>query len=207
MVPGLLTLLVMAIIAYAFWREGPLTAFAMCCNVVLAGLLAFNFWEPIAAALQPSFMGNFLEGTEDAIALMLLFCPTLMFLRWLTNSLSRTHMEFPTILYRGGSVLCGLLAGYFLSGFLLCVYQTLPVQQNFLGFDVYEPGKASPLRQVLPPDLVWLSMMHRLSGGGLASSEPTLFDRQGNFELRYERYRRLDSQGGAPLTYKGELEP
>jgi hypothetical protein len=197
----------MAIVAYAFWREGPFTALAMCCNVVLAGLLAFNFWEPIAAALHPSFVGNFLEGTEDAIALLLLFCPALMSLRWLTNSLARTHMEFPTVLYRGGSVLFGLLTGYFLSGFLLCTYQTLPVQQNFLGFEMYEQGKANPLRQVLPPDLFWLATMHRLSGGGLSTSEPTHFDPKGNFELRYERFRRLDSQSGPPLPYQGELEP
>ena len=55
MLLGFLTVIIMAIVAYAFWREGPLTAFASCVNVLLAGLLAFNFWEPIADAFDSSF--------------------------------------------------------------------------------------------------------------------------------------------------------
>jgi hypothetical protein len=210
MVLGLLTLLVMAVVTYAFWREGPLTAFAMCINVLLAGVLAFNFWEPIADLLDPAFNGSVLKGTEDALVLMLVFLPALMFLRWLTNSLAPTHMEFPPILYRGGPVLCGLVTGYLLSGFLVCVIQTLPLQTDFLGFERYKPGDSPTLRKVLPPDVVWLAMMHRLSGAALSGGDDR-FDSHSNFELRYSRYRRftLDEKTGEEKTlpYRGELEP
>jgi hypothetical protein len=210
MLLGLLTLAVMGIVCYAFWREGPLTAFAMCANVLLAGVLAFNFWEPIADQLAPAFAGNFMKGTEDAIALMLVFLPSLMVFRWLTNSLARSHMEYPPILYRGGAVACGLLAGYLLSGFLICVLQTLPLQRDFLGFEPYRPGESAPLRKVMPPDLVWLAMMHRLSGAGLSGGDDR-FDRHCRFELRYARYRRfvIDEKTGEEKTlpYNGELEP
>src|SRR5215472_11712192 len=106
MVLGLFTVVIMGVVAYAFWREGPLTAFAMCVNVVLAGALAFNYFEPIADLLESSF--------EDTFA--------------------NTHMEYPPVLYRGGAVVFGLVTGYLLSGFLVCVLQTLPLQQNFLSF-------------------------------------------------------------------------
>ena len=59
--------LIMAVIAYAFWREGPLTAFAMCANVLVAGLLAFNFWEPVAEALDSGFSGSFLDGRDRLV--------------------------------------------------------------------------------------------------------------------------------------------
>ena len=208
MVLGLFTVLIMGIVAYALWREGPLTAFAMCVNVIVAGLLAFNFWEPIADQLESVFEGSFAEGTEDGLALMLIFLPVLALLRWVTNSIASTHMEYPPILYRAGAVVFGLLTGYLLSGFLVCVLQTLPLQQNFLTFEVAEPGKSHPLRRLMPPDLVWLAMMHRVSddkrlGAGL-SEKP--FDENCNFELRYLRYRRFDESGN-PLQWRGELQP
>ena len=211
MVLGLLTLVIMGIAAYAFWREGPLTAFVMACNVLLAGILAYNFFEPVADLLEPSFQGTFLAGTEDALALMLVFCPALMVLRWATNSLASTHMEYPPVLYRGGAVVFGLLAGYFVAGFLTCLLMTMPIQRDFLGYEPYVARDSSPLRRWFPPDFVWLATMHRLSGGVLTAGEedagrPRRFDPQGNFVWRYGRYRRLDDGGGVPKV-RYDLQP
>jgi hypothetical protein len=201
----------MAGVTYAFWRDGPLTAFAMCVNILMAGVLAFNFYEPIADLLEPAFSGTSpTKGIEDGIAMMLVFLPSLMLLRWLTNSLARTHMEYPPVLYRGGAVLCGLVAGYLLSGFLLCVIQTLPLQRDFMGFEAYRPGESPVLRKFMPPDLVWLAMMHRLSGAGLSGGDEQ-FDSRCNFELRYARYRRTvfdeKTSEDKALPYHGEMEP
>jgi uncharacterized membrane protein required for colicin V production len=204
MVLGLFTVIIMGVVAYAFWREGPLTAFAMCVNVVLAGLLAFNFFEPIADLLDSSFEDTFADGTQDALAMMLIFLPVLALLRFITNSIANTHMEYPPILYRGGAVVFGLVTGYLVSGFLVCVLQTLPLQQNFLSFEVDEPGKSHPLRKVLPPDVVWLAMMHRVSDDRRLGWEGQ-FDPNCNFELRYLRYRRFD-ESGTPLKWRGELQ-
>jgi hypothetical protein len=204
MVLGIFTVLIMGIVAYAYWREGPLTAFAMCVNVVIAGLLAFNFWEPIADHLDPVFAGTFAEGIEDALAIMLIFLPVLMLLRLITNTIANTHMEYPPILYRGGAVLFALMTGYLVSGFLVCVLQTLPVQQSFLTFELDEGGKAGPLRRVMPPDMVWLAMLHKVTEEKRLGGEQ--FDRNCSFELRYYRYRRTDDNGKS-LPYRGELEP
>jgi hypothetical protein len=207
MLLGFLTILVMGIIAYAFWREGPLSGLVMCCNVFLAGLVAFNFWEPIADLLEPAFSGWFLEGTEDLLALMLVFCPMLALLRWATYTLASTHMEYPEVLYRGGAVFFGLLTGYLLAGFLTCAFQTLPFHQNFLGFEPYEPGKSHPARRYLPPDVVWLAMMHRLSAGSISGGEQGGFDPRANFELRYGRYRRFELGKDKPMKWQGEMRP
>jgi hypothetical protein len=209
MILTVFTLLIMGVLAYAFWREGPLTAFATCVNVVLAGVLAFNFYEPLAGAMESAFSDSFLEGIEDAVALMLIFLPLLMLFRLIANTAANTHMEYPPILYRGGAVVFGLLAGYLLSGFLACMVQMLPLQKDFLGFEPYDAAK--PVRKFLPPDVMWLAMMHRLSGAGLSGvggddKAESRFDKRGNFQLRYTRYRRFDESGKA-MPWHGEVSP
>lgn len=206
MLIGFLTVVMMGVVGYAFWREGPLTALAMCCNTILSGIIAFNFWEPIASAIASPLSKSFLAGTEDALVLMALFCGSLALLRWLTNTLASTDMLYPTVLYRGGALVFGLATGYFAAGFLVCALQTLPWEQEFLTFETYEPGRSSPLRRVMPPDLVWLASMHRLSGGGLERERDRRFDKNGNFELRYLRYRRVDDKGVA-MPARTDLVP
>jgi hypothetical protein len=218
MLLGFLTVVIMAICAYAYWREGVLTAFTMFVNVFLAGLLAFNFFEPVADLLDPMIRSTFLSGYEDTLALMVLFCASLGLLRLVTNNLAVTDVEYPPALWRGGGVLFGLAAGYLAAGFLACVMQTIPWHENFLGFDPkYDPeGKAKLARTVLPADRVWLGLMQRAGAyafsndvdekpgadaSGSLYDRYITFDRNGSFELRYARMRRYtDSREALPDT-------
>jgi hypothetical protein len=184
-----LTIVVMLIVAYAFFREGVLTALAMACNVVLAGLMAFNFFEPIATELGPMFEGSFLQGYEDALCLVVLFSATLGLLRWATNALANSRVTYHTVVDQGGALLVGLITGYLTAGFLVCVLQTLPWQRNFMGFEA-RVNPSPGLRRVLPPDRVWLAMMHRASMTSFSSDPTSEFDPDGSFELRYEDKRR-----------------
>jgi hypothetical protein len=206
MLLGFLTVLIMLICAYALMREGLLTAFTMCCNVLLAGLIAFNFWEPLADLLDPGFAGSAMHGYEDALILFLLFLPTLLLLRWVTNQVANRVPELHPTLQYGGGALFGLITGYLLSGFLLCVLQTLPWHQRFMNFDP-EVGTDDPnaaLRHVLPPDRAWLVLMHQLSTDRLQWGEDT-FDRHGNFELRFARLRRYPDNMSDVRQYEGEF--
>jgi uncharacterized membrane protein required for colicin V production len=190
MLLGFLTVIIMLVVAYAFWRQGVLAALAMAVNVLLAGLVAFNFYEPIAAELDPMFAGSFVRGYEDSLCLIFLFSFTLVFLRWATNGLMHSVIEYHPVLQQGGAVLFGLLAGYLVAGFLLCVAQTLPMDANFLHFEArIEPRSAgAKIRRVLPPDRVWLALMHRASLESLGWDE-TYFDPDGSYELRYRMRR------------------
>lgn len=192
---GFLTILVMGAVTYAFWRQGVLPAFAMMCNVLLSGLIAFCFFEPIAAELGPMMTGSFLQGYEDSFCLIALFCLPLMILRWLANALIHTHIEYNAVLQQGGSVLFSLLTGYLVAGFLVCVAQTLPLGEHFLQFEARMDTQSAgaKLRRVLPPDRVWLALMHRASEASLSWDSDTPFDPDGSFELRY-RERRVSSE-------------
>src|SRR5437588_406690 len=153
-----LTLVIMVGVAYAFLREGVLTAATMACNVFLAGLVAFAFWEPIAAELDPVLKGTFLRGYEDSFTLVLLFCATLAALRWVCNNLANSQPNYPPLLQQVGAAVFGLVTGYLVAGFLVCVLQTLPWHERFMGFK--PEVEDAKLRRVLPPDRVWLAMMH-----------------------------------------------
>jgi hypothetical protein len=192
---GFLTVVIMLIVAYAFWNQGVLAAFVMGCNVLLAGLVTFNFFEPIAAELEPTFAGSFLHGYEDSLCLMALFAGTLGFLRWFTNVLIHTHVEYHRVVQQGGAVLFGLMTGYLVAGFLLCVLQTLPWSEHFMGFNAQvEQTAGSRLRRVMPPDRVWLALMHRASATSLAWDGDAPFDADGSFELRYAHQRRYPEE-------------
>lgn len=187
-----LTILIMLIAAYAFWQQGVLPAAAMTVNILLAGMLAFNFYEPIAEQLGSMFGDSFLSGYEDGLSLFLLFVPILAFLRWLCNNLIHTTIEYHPILQQVGAALLGLVAGYLVAGFLVCLAQTLPFEERFMGFEVQsESSAAAPKwRQILPPDRVWLALMHRASKQSLSwpsweDEEITPFDQDGSYELRY----------------------
>lgn len=191
MLLGFLTVVVMLVAAYAFWRQGVLPAFAMAVNVLLAGLIAFNFFEPIAAELDPMLAGSFLHGYEDSLCLIALFCLTLAFLRWAANALIHATIEYHPALQQGGAVLFGLLTGYLVAGFLICVAQTLPLDEHFLKFDARVEANApgAKVRRVMPPDRLWLSLMHRASKASLSWDDDSAFDPDGSYELRYSRER------------------
>jgi hypothetical protein len=186
------TVFMMILIAYVFLHEGVLTAFTMMCNVFLAGLIAFNWFEPMANELEFWLRGTFLEDYEDAFCLVGLFAAALGLLRWVTNQLADQHVEYHPYVLQGGAVLFGLFTGYLLAGFLICVFQTMPCADTFAGFD-YKADMNSPtqkVRRVMPPDRVWLALMHRAGSLPLRTSGPT-FDPDGDFELRYARFRRF----------------
>lgn len=189
-----LTVLIMLGVCYAYWHEGLLTACCMFVNVLLAGLVAFSVFEPIANELDPMLAGTFLEGYEDCLCLIVLFCLALGLLRLATNSLAFTTLDYPPALLHGGGVFFGALTGYLVSGFLLCAFQTLPMPKHFLQFEarVNSDSPTRGLRRLLPADRVWLALMHRAGVGPLSWGEGPTFDPHGNFELRYSRYRRKE---------------
>jgi hypothetical protein len=194
------SILMMLVVAYAHWREGLFTAVTMCVNVFLAGLIAFNFFEPLAELLDAAFARSYLHGYEDFLVLLLLFSATLIALRTVTNNLSSTQIEFQPLPQQFGGALVGLITGYLLSGILVCMLETLPWHESFIDFELRR-GDEPAVRSYLPPDRMWLAMMHNAGAGAFCRGEvnPTAesdydryptFDRDGKFEMNYLRYRR-----------------
>src|SRR5438552_17437213 len=107
MLLGFVTIVIMLIVAYAYLREGLFTACTMTINVLLAGLVAFNFWEPLAALLDPTVAGSLLQGYGDAACLFPLFAVTLGLLRAITNNLACSCVQLEDWYNTGGGALFG----------------------------------------------------------------------------------------------------
>ncbi|MBI2804142.1 MAG: CvpA family protein [Planctomycetes bacterium] len=211
-----LTLIVMLACAYAQYRNGLFSSVAMLMMVLLSGVVAFGFWEPIANFLDPVFQNNTLAGSEDLISLTVLFSLTLFLLRLATNYLAPDLIEEQGTIQHFGGAGVGLITGYLVAGFLIVTIETLPLEENFLGFQPRSTTETA-YRPLMPPDRVWLSLMRHGSAfpfNWKADPQPTsdalvdryiTFDREATFELRYQRYRR-GMDGRPPANYLGEFD-
>jgi hypothetical protein len=212
---AIFTLIIMAVVAVAQYRNALFLTLTMLLQVLIAGFVAFGFWEPIADELDAFFRNGPLSGYEDCMALTGLFVVTLGLLRLVTNRLNKQLIDFPNAMQHAGGPVIGLVIGYLVAGFLICVFQTLPLDESFLGFTPRNE-KEPLLRSYLPADRVWLAIMRRAGAYPLCAMEDNpsgetlyeryaTFDRDGTFELRYLRYRR-HSDIRPPLAYEGEFE-
>jgi hypothetical protein len=112
-------------------------------------------------------------------------------LKVVTGHWSGTVLDYPVVLDRVVSGLLGALAGYFLAGFLVCAYHTLPWgAANGPDWKIEQSSPGAALRRILPGDRVWLAMMNRASEVSFSRSAEHVFDEDGSFTLRYARYRR-----------------
>ncbi len=210
------TLVLMLGTGFCQYRNGLFSSIAMLIKVLLSGLVAFGFWEPIADFLDPVFQNNTLAGSEDMICLIVLFSLTLFVLRLLTNYLAPDMIDTYGQVQYFGAAGVGVITGYFAAGFLICAMQTLPLEDGFLGFQARTPGEPAH-RSIYPPDRVWLVMMRHAGAVPLSWKEEerpagealmdryVTFDRDGTFELRYRRYRR-GIEGRPPQPYFGEFD-
>jgi hypothetical protein len=182
-----ITILIMLLVAAAFAFEGLFSACLMLFNVLFAGLVAFNFWEPMASLLESALAGTRAVGYEDAVCLVLLFWITLGLLRLATNFMVNTEVALHPIAHRVGGAVVGLFTGYLLAGFLVCVFQTLPWEDNT--FESRAESGQGIIQHYLPPDKVWLGTMRRAGTFSFSGSGKT-FDPDGTFTARYARHRR-----------------
>jgi len=214
------SIFVILAVAYAMHHEGLFTAVTMLVNVLLAGFLAFEFWEPLADGLDGLFQGGVMAGLEDCIAMVIMFSLFLVILRIAVNSLAFTDVEFEPNVNRAGSIIVGLLTGYLVAGFLVVCFATLPWHENFMGFTTRAEDGQDGYRSYLPPDRVWLAIMRRAGASTLCWREINpdadsnydryrTFDPYATFEQRYQRYRRYkekDDKYTPPKTYQGEFD-
>jgi hypothetical protein len=81
----LFTLILVAGVALAQYRNGLFTSVTMLMQVIIAGLVAFGLFEPVADELDGYWQAGAMAGYEDCIALAVLFAVTLAVLRLITN--------------------------------------------------------------------------------------------------------------------------
>src|SRR4051794_1786741 len=104
-------------VAYAVFSEGFLGAVLMFANVVFAGLIAFNFYEPLAKLLVDNIPKE-IAGFADVTCLMVLFLVPLLILRFTTDAIAPKLIRFPKLVELLGRLVFAALCAGVTVGFL-----------------------------------------------------------------------------------------
>ncbi|MFZ5830419.1 MAG: CvpA family protein [Planctomycetota bacterium] len=159
-------------------------------NLVMAGLIAFNYWEPAAAyaySYEPSFTYFW-----DFLAIWAIFSLSFSVLRALTDAASRYKVRFLKLADRIGSGLLSMWIGWLMICFLAATLHMAPLpRESFNGAFVPEKRAAS----IFSPDMLWLGFVQQASMGVYARTPPDddpelyVFDPSGDFMPKYAARR------------------
>jgi hypothetical protein len=193
----LIVLVILVAVALFHSWEGLFGAAIAFFNVLIAGFVAFCLFEPLAGWLGG--LSDAVDAYADALCITVLFLLSFLALRFITAYVAPKDLEFPEWPRRIGGGLFGLMTGYVIAGIFICLLQTLPLREKFLGYD------AKQSLGLGGPDRVWLATMHRASGQVFRQWERKWFDADGSFIPRYARYRRLAEEKNEPQRNRGEF--
>jgi uncharacterized membrane protein YgcG len=133
-VPKIVIDLVMALLilllTYALSSEGLWGAALMFFNVVFGGLIAFNFYEPLAKLIDSTGIG---WGFSDTLSLLSIFCVSVMLLRMTTETLAPAMVRFPVPVYHAGRVFFALATSLVTMAILVLAFHTAPVHKKIFG--------------------------------------------------------------------------
>ena len=147
-----LLIVIIGVVTWCVASEGAGGAAIILLSVLFAGLLAMNFFEPLAVFLERNVSAGTMRYRWDYIALMGLFAGFVGLLRFITSQISPKYIHVHPYLYEAGRWGCGLLTGYITMAFLLAALHTAPMPREFIGF---KPERKN-LFGIVAPDRQWL---------------------------------------------------
>ena len=189
MIVNIFAFLLLAGIAYANLNEGIYGALILLILSVVSGVIAMNFFGPIAMFLLLRHIpwagfGPYAEGT----IFLLLYGGSLLGLRTLFDLMLTERVRFPVNVDRVGSVAIGLLTGIITVGAFLFAAQTMPLNKQFLGYQ----KKRAVLG--IAPDAVYLNAMRHLGARVLERSADPAAHVPKPIDIRDYYYDRRDGR-------------
>lgn len=191
MIFSLLLLAIVFAVAASLFRDGLWSNAITLINVVTAGLLAVNYFEPVTRYLTN--MVPYMDYNWDIMVLGILFAASYAVLRAIGLQISKHRVRFHPLVDQIGAGLLALASGFVVVGFVTFALHTAPLARHFLGG--FKPEEKMLFG--LAPDRQWLGFVSRQSGGGSWGSNVTTddgavtsqFDPTGEFMLRYASRR------------------
>ena len=158
-------LAVFAGVTYCVAAEGALGAVTTLLVTLFSGLLATNYFEPLAGVLERNV--GFLQGRADEVALLGLFVALVFGGRLACEHIAPSLLEVHTLAYEVLRWVCGAGTGYVTAALLLVALHTAPLPRSFYGF---APDRMN-FFGALAPDRDWLGFAHRVTGGPFAKDQ------------------------------------
>jgi hypothetical protein len=140
--------------------DGPHGAAITFVSVILSGLLAMNFFEPLALFLTDNILGSYdWQHRWDIVAFLGIFSGGVFALRALGERLLPTYAELDTLVYEIARWGFSLATGYVTMAILLTAMHVAPLPREFLGF---APERKN-FFQITAPDRQWLGFTQYVS--------------------------------------------
>jgi len=216
----LVLFLAFAGVAAAIWLQGFWSAAVTFVNLLLAAMIATNFFEPVCD-LTEGFGAASWTYLLDFVFLWFIFFATFGILRAITDGISQTQVKFDLPIEMVGRSVFALLSGWLFTCFLAFTLQMAPLSsEKPLG--AWDSPTANTFL-FTSPDRLWMRFMFDRSRGALArghfssQSHPAdqalnveTFDPKAEFALKYHERRKkfaeatdmrvVEGSGGAAAT-------
>ena len=156
----MIDLLLIATVAGVAWfvsSEGAWSAGVTFLSVLLAGLLAMNFFEPVALILANSLPAY--DDHMDSVALLGLFALLVFLFRMAGERLVPTYIQVHALIDQVGRWVFGAATGYLTMAILLTALHTAALPREFIGFSPERPN----LFGIAAPDRQWLGFTQYVS--------------------------------------------
>ena len=165
MLETLILLVAFAAVFGLVWMVGLWSGFISFVNILLAGLVATAFFEPIADQIE---YGSGPTGKQftyicDFAAIWLVFVASAVLIRILTDSFSAVRLRFDMVTEMIGRTLIGLMAAFL---FVCFTHFTLLVAPLPL-------TGAETSTSITSPHQIWMNLTRGLSRGSLAEARET----------------------------------
>jgi hypothetical protein len=149
-------------LTYVLTSEGLWGAALMFFNIVFSGLIAFNFYEPLAALVDRTGIN---WGFSDTLCMLGLFCVALVLLRMTTETLAPAMVRFPTAIYHLGRLVFGFCGAVVTIAILILAFEAAPVHKKVFSTIAYDTKPPWGLGL----DHHWLGFFQHTTGAIFAS--------------------------------------
>jgi len=182
----LLLVLFVAVVA-SLYTEGMWGNAIMLINVLIAGVLATSYFEPLANRLE-SMSDSLATYTYllDFLCLWVIFAVSLIVLRLLTDKLCRVKVRFLKLADQIGSVIFACMVAMAMVCFTTFTLHTAPLAKEFM-FGGFKSNEGKVL--AWSPDRWWLRFAWSASKNAYCWPTPKPFDHHGDFVGKYESRR------------------
>lgn len=185
---NILVVIFVLAIAYAWMVRGIFNAMIHALCALVAGAIAFAFWEPLSIMLvnmspERGFF-SFIESIAWGVALVVPFAVVMLLLRVATDKLIPANIKNnPAVDYAGGAVF-GAVTGVICSGILVIGVNNMRVSTEFLGYQPlwYSAERATGAGSLVKSDSLWIpvdsivaDVYGTLSEGSMSSGEPLAY--------------------------------
>jgi hypothetical protein len=192
---------------YALTSEGLWGSALMFFNVLFGGMIAFNFYEPLARLIDSTGIG---WGFSDTLCMLGLFIISVLLLRMTTETIAPAMVKFPMPVYHLGRLIFGVGGAAVTVAIIILAFHAAPVHQKIFTTVTYKTKP--PFGAGL--DHQWLAFFQYETGSvfsnyGSGARDPfhqyghgaalNVFDPRAEWLLLHQENRPYKSEGGEVL--------